>query len=76
MITFSNSFHNTSCQVRADIGDWLTQSQIRRIRKTLCGQKQCACGGDVAQRGEQAGFSIESHGYDHNNKLKIRIVAP
>ena len=44
MITIRNRFHNTSVTVRANLGDILTDGQMRRIRRELCGISDCRCG--------------------------------
>jgi hypothetical protein len=54
--TLLNTFHGTSCRVRAGVNDhnelWLTASQAARARRALCGVKFCACGGVAGQRME------------------------
>jgi len=44
IITLTNDFHNSSVNVRvAKIPAVLSASQVRRIRRELCGQRNCAC---------------------------------
>ena len=50
MITLTNNFHNTSVRIRANIGDELSQAQIRRSRQILCGFEGCTCGGLLGER--------------------------
>jgi hypothetical protein len=48
-ITLTNDFHNTSVNVmvNGEPGDYeyrLSSSQVRRIRRELCGMADCSCG--------------------------------
>lgn len=47
-ITLVNNFHNTSCNAIINIDNKgyfrFTESQNRRIEKTLCGLSDCQCG--------------------------------
>jgi hypothetical protein len=42
-ITFLNDFHYTDVTINIK-GDTLTPSQIKRIKRILCGIKGCTCG--------------------------------
>lgn len=42
--TLINNFHNTEVTVNALPGDLLSKHQVRRIKRTLCGIKDCSCG--------------------------------
>ena len=53
MITLKNEFHDTETRVRAQIGDTLTENQVRRAARNLCGLYDCDCGGEAGQRGSQ-----------------------
>ena len=54
MITLRNDFHNTSVNVRADVGDYLTDGQAARIARKLCPSTQhCSCGDELKMRGPQ-----------------------
>ena len=44
MITLKNNFHNTCVRVRAGVEQVLTENQIRRIKRELCGIGYCKCG--------------------------------
>lgn len=70
MITVKNSFHHTAVQIRAEIGDELTASQIRRARKELCGIRGCLCGGPIGERGPQDGFVVTATDFG-----RVQIVA-
>ncbi len=61
MITFTNDFHNTSVRLRAGLGDYLSDSQIKRAARVLCPAADCFCGhGEINTRGRQDdGFVIE-----------------
>lgn len=54
MITLKNDFHNSSISIRAELGQWLSKSQIARARKALCGITGCTCGGNLGERGKQS----------------------
>ena len=52
-ITIRNSFHNSSVDLNIK-GNYITQGQVKRARKVLCGIKGCLCGdGFLSQRGPQ-----------------------
>lgn len=54
-LTLRNDFHNTTCKIRMRPDQTvLTRSQMRRVRKTLCGMSDCQCG---EIRGPQEDFS-------------------
>ena len=69
MITLTNDFHNTSVRLRANIGDYLSPSQIKRAARILCPVSDCCCGhtelntrmscGEAILFGRQDGFDIE-----------------
>jgi hypothetical protein len=44
MITLRNNFHNTKVRVRIGVGEQLSESQLARVRRELCGVSDCACG--------------------------------
>jgi len=44
MITLFNNFHDTQVSIQAEVGDVLTPSQYRRVRRELCGIRGCTCG--------------------------------
>ena len=64
MITITNDYHNSAVTLRANVGDELSRSQIRRARAALCGLDGCTCGGPIGDRGRQAGFTIQQLDYD------------
>lgn len=70
MIKIRNDYHNTEVTLRANIGDELTASQIKRARKALCGISGCMCGGPIGDRGPQDGFSVEQIDYD-----RVQLIA-
>ena len=61
MNTFKNDFRNTSVRLRASLGDYLSDSQIKRAARVLCPAADCFCGhGEINTRGRQDdGFVIE-----------------
>lgn len=59
-VKLTNDFHNTSVTLHLKgsaedmrCGMYLSDHQIKRARKTLCGVKGCTCGGKVGERGKQ-----------------------
>lgn len=51
--TLTNSFHRTDLRAVVPENGWLTASQVRRVRRTLCGVAGCTCGDDLSMRGRQ-----------------------
>jgi hypothetical protein len=52
-ITLRNDFHDSQATVRVGEDGYLSPSQIRRVRKSLCGIEGCCCGGMLGERGQQ-----------------------
>ena len=52
LITLKNSFHHTKTQIRVKSGRVSNRSG-KRAWSTLCGVKECICGGQLGQRGPQ-----------------------
>ena len=71
MITLRNSYHCTAVQVRVQIGDELTPSQVQRARQTLCGIHGCTCGGPAGERGPQDGFFVEQTGMHRVQTVRL-----
>ena len=56
MVVLTNDFHSSSVRVRVDrLPATLSASQVRRIQRELCGQRDCYCGNvaTAAIRGPQ-----------------------
>lgn len=54
IITIRNDFHGTESRIRVKaLPAVLTDSQVRRVRRELCGMADCRCGGVLNQRGQQ-----------------------
>lgn len=51
MTTLTNDFHNTRCNIRANVGDAVSEATIRRARKALCRWADCLCANDDGTRG-------------------------
>lgn len=55
--TFTNDFHNTECTVRAKLnerGEWtLSEGQVKKVYRTLCGIPGCTCGDEMGRRGDE-----------------------
>ena len=43
-VTLRNDFHNTTVDVRPSDAGRLSASQVRRVRRELCGIHDCRCG--------------------------------
>ena len=64
-ITLRNDFHNTTAHVQAPaLPHRLTPSQERRVRKALCGSRECMCGDIRGPQSGPAGQRIDV-GYDY-----------
>jgi hypothetical protein len=57
-ITLHNHFHNTEVTIHAEVGDVLTPSQLKRVRKALCGMRDCGCGALCQQDRNRAGNGL------------------
>jgi len=57
MVTITNDFHNSTAWARARVLPdgrlYLSEHQVRRIRRELCGVTLCSCGGYLRERGRQ-----------------------
>ena len=53
-LTIKNQFHGTEAKVNAQVlgpGRYkITKSQKQRLKKMLCGMKDCQCSDDIGQR--------------------------
>lgn len=49
-IKITNSFHNSEAVCRPAANGYLSLSQVRRLRKKLCGIAGCTCGDCVGAR--------------------------
>ena len=71
--TLSNDFHGTKTKVRCEgLSYWnevvikLSQSQVKKCARTLCGIKECTCGRIARTRGVQ--FT------DDNKRIIIEVA--
>lgn len=72
-ITIYNEFHNTEAAVQVTtLPATLSPSQVRRVRRKLCGIEGCTCGGDLSERGGQDVF-IEALGPEEPIRLSGQI---
>lgn len=53
MATLRNDFHNTYASVRYTPGEPLTDSQVKRAARKLCGMSDCRCSDGTGIRGPQ-----------------------
>ena len=71
-IKLTNNFHNTECFVMVEEDGRLSQRQIRRAWKKLCGHSGCACGDAAGCRPMQIkqihhGFTKDQDGFQCQN---------
>lgn len=60
-ITLTSDFHGTSVTLNADVRShvhnvstaYLTENQVRKAKRELCGTAGCSCSGTVGTRGRQ-----------------------
>lgn len=52
-VTLTNDFHHTDVTLRVPESGILSESQVRRARRELCGIEGCTCGGNLSERGRQ-----------------------
>lgn len=72
MITLTNNFHNTTCKIRMRADQTiLTRSQMRRVRKTLCGMTDCQCG---EIRGPQKDFAYSMPALDRDTAGEFETI--
>lgn len=78
IITLTNDFHNTSVNLRANMGDTLSASQVRRARNSLCGNSDCTCSGDLGTRGPGSvspdSIALEMVGADRDGRPMYRVI--
>lgn len=53
MITLKNDYHGTEVRLRVGSDGRLTERQVKRVRKVLCGVDGCTCGDNLGRRGPQ-----------------------
>lgn len=51
MITFINTFHNSSARKRLNDGDIASNREVLAMQRKLCGVAGCQCGGNGGVRG-------------------------
>jgi hypothetical protein len=74
-IKLINDFHNTSTVIRVK-PDWnqyatLTAEQVKRIRRALCGIKNCACSNLLGIRGHQTDIDYYSQIGDGSYNIRL-----
>ena len=73
-ITLKNNFHSTEYTLVVPFGLPLSEYQIRRCRKRLCGVEDCLCGGVLGERGPQNVVVEENSGTIR--LLRVERAAP
>jgi hypothetical protein len=51
IVTIVNVFHNTKTTTRVPPNMRISKARVERLRRRLCGVKNCCCGGDLSERG-------------------------
>jgi len=69
MITLTNDWHNTSTQIRANVGDRLNETQVRRIERRLCPYSDCVC---QPIRGKQD-YDLDPVGREYDGNIERTI---
>ena len=69
MITLKNNFHNTETKIRANVGDILTEIQVKRIERRLCPYSECGC---TPVRGKQE-YNLDPIGFEFDRSVE-RVV--
>jgi hypothetical protein len=77
-ITLSNDFHNTEVRIRvASLPATLSPSQGARVRRQLCGQRDCTCGDVRGRQIQPDGARVRVvQGYDGNGRDVLVVYAP
>lgn len=58
-IILKNEFHGTEVKMKVPAASgYFTKDQIRRAKRTLCGIKDCKCGGIMGENGPQKGVDL------------------
>lgn len=58
-ITLTNDFHNSESIITIQKDGMVSQSQVKKVHKELCGIKDCTCSGQSGQRGRQEWVIVE-----------------
>lgn len=53
MTTITNSYHHSSANIRANVGESVSCATQARVWRQLCGDDNCTCGDDVGARGSR-----------------------
>ena len=72
-ITLSNNFHNSTARVRVPDSGTLSVSQVRRVRRELCGIATCTCGGNLSERGPQENRIVEINP-NSDGSVEVRLA--
>ena len=59
-MTITNDFHCTSIEIRAKVGQIVSPSTLRRVRRALCGIPTCTCGRSDGSRNSR--YGLEANG--------------
>ena len=60
----TNSFHNTSASIQAEVGARVSRTTFLRVRRTLCGIPDCTCGRADGSRDSRYGLEPQGYGAD------------
>lgn len=82
-ITLTNDFHGTSVTLNADVRShvhnvstaYLTENQVRKAKRELCGTAGCSCSGTVhSAPGTRGGGREQRRGFNRRRRVGKRDV--
>ena len=74
LVAIYNDYHRTEARVRVPgLPHTLSDSQVRRVRRKLCGMAECTCGGVLDERGGQEVEVVAW--YDRRGDLSVTLEA-
>ena len=72
MTELTNSFHHTRATVRAAVGQTVSFASYTRVRRSLCGMKDCQCGNPDGTRDSRYSLVLGRNGA--YGQLRARVV--
>lgn len=71
MTTITNSFHGSEVTINANVGEEVSASTLRRVRRALCGISGCTCCREDGSRDSR--FHIEIRGCDKSTSPMVVV---
>lgn len=69
MIILTNDFHGTHIALKANVGDAVSKSTLRRAAKRLCGLEDCVCGAEDGSRNSR--FILQRQGGEPESAILV-----